>query len=1184
MSTQTTTRRDPLTPEQEQFLHDHINDAREAEVFQNFSSRYRDTYLRYTTEEQREVVRCLEGPVFVSAGAGTGKTETLTRRVVYALTEGSAGPGEAFLHGLDEALIITFTNDAANTIKERLRAALYANDMRKYAHEVDNAWISTIHGMCSRIIRENALELNVDTDFGTLEAERAEELKKEAATTAINRALKGEFGFDREQEQQRLREFINEYGHKGSKSKGNSCDSMVTDLLTKSEENPGGLNSVVYALPDGSFAPADAFEVELLPEADSEHQADPYSAFKDVARFVPTLHKLALVAEGMYREYKDTHALLDYADLLRMAHTALTSNETVRNAMRDKFHLIMVDEFQDTSQIQVDTITELAGPGKKYLATVGDAQQSIYRFRGADVGVFKASRADEANKQLTLTKNWRSHQDILNFVEHVCKGNRMIDEDEFLHLNAGFGDEHFKQCFKKNELPRVYVEAEATARQLDTSRKAVAAMIADRLATLHEEQEIPLSDMTLLMGKLTSAGIYVNALRERGLAAVMAKGSIFYQLPEVEAINALLICFANSNDTENGLIPLLASPLFMLNDEDFVHLSATKIEGVEHPTLWDQLCAPATAKDSAVLKHAREVLSRANELLPQLSPAELCRQVIEDSGWLKRLYERGKKNPASAAESSALAAESSASAAESSAQVANIMRALNIIRDLSENRGWGLAELSHSFLSYLENAQISPAQLSGSELEAVRIMSIHGSKGLEFPVVVLTEFYEKGSSKGRLSIVRQGEKLYCCLVPSDKPTAKVLKKVNLPSSLKESASIASSFRYLEALEEQAEREEDARKIYVGLTRAQDALIVGMAFGKDAFEEDSRNEWALRAITHEPPYDFIEVSHPFFEELESDEFDLSARMRFACAWKEDDEVHLEVESETPESRVAIEEAFYRAIEQVEPEEADEASADEEQFGIYALDPVLKLERPLKDDASYSFSSASTQVSSKHTTSSRTTEAADNPDEVPEESTSAEEEEGLSRRQLATNFGSAVHAGCELMVRLGLSADESLSAERVAALARSWSLPQGSTSDKKGADDLAEALRLWADAPIREQLLEWGELIEAEVPFFVEASARFGAYMNGYIDLLASDKERKVARVLDYKTGYLGMSEKDFQAAHEMQANFYAYALLDQGYEQVECDFLAVQAYNEQGEALRAHYGPFSRNNPPTLEWK
>ena len=156
---------------------------------------------RVTLEAKQErIVRALEGPLFVSAGAGSGKTFTLTQRVLYALKPGSkprdqwADPDlpEAFLDSIDQVLAITFTDKAATELKERIRSALREEGLDAEAEKVDNAWISTIHGMCSRIIRAHALDLGVDPAFTV--AGYADDLKRLAVEHVLRRVTAEDVG------------------------------------------------------------------------------------------------------------------------------------------------------------------------------------------------------------------------------------------------------------------------------------------------------------------------------------------------------------------------------------------------------------------------------------------------------------------------------------------------------------------------------------------------------------------------------------------------------------------------------------------------------------------------------------------------------------------------------------------------------------------------------------------------------------------------------------------------------------------------------------------------------------------------------------------------------------------------------------------------------------------------------
>ena len=125
-------------------------------------------------DRQRAIATTLDAPLFVEAGAGSGKTFTLTQRIAWALSPGSGAGGAPFLGGLDEVLVITFTEAAAREIKERTRRTLRSAGLADQALAVDDAWISTIHGMCSRILHRHALDLGLDPSFAVVaDSERA---------------------------------------------------------------------------------------------------------------------------------------------------------------------------------------------------------------------------------------------------------------------------------------------------------------------------------------------------------------------------------------------------------------------------------------------------------------------------------------------------------------------------------------------------------------------------------------------------------------------------------------------------------------------------------------------------------------------------------------------------------------------------------------------------------------------------------------------------------------------------------------------------------------------------------------------------------------------------------------------------------------------------------------------------
>ena len=381
--------------------------------------------------QQLQVVKTLDRSLFVSAGAGSGKTFTLTRRIVYALSPES-GP---FVEHLEQVLAITFTKDAAAEIRDRVRRALIEEGMDEEALTVDDAWISTIHGMCSHILRAHALELGIDPEFTVLTD--TDEVMDQAVEHVLGRATAPDAAPELAASLKALYAWYPMAGEGGPFGAGTTIKGLVRDLLELSSQLPGGMDDVRVAHGQAdTSALADAYRAALGASKAATEKAqvalDAIDAFEasdktmeDAARLMmscgmpraskafpkeqvellkaeaadafinivlacggPALDALvglARAVEAEYRALKADQSALDNNDLLRMAYEALRDYPAIRAAYEGRFKMVMIDEFQDTDQMQVDLIRYLTGAGERALCTVGDAQQSIYRFRGAEV-------------------------------------------------------------------------------------------------------------------------------------------------------------------------------------------------------------------------------------------------------------------------------------------------------------------------------------------------------------------------------------------------------------------------------------------------------------------------------------------------------------------------------------------------------------------------------------------------------------------------------------------------------------------------------------------------------------------------------------------------------------------------------------------------------------------------------
>ncbi len=845
------------------------------------------------TPAQRASIERVDGPLLLCAGAGSGKTFTLQQRIAYALSPES-GPA---VDGIERVLAITFTDKAAAEIKSRVRAVLRAEGMLDDALKVDGAWISTIHGMAGRILRAHALELGMDPAFRQLEEGEADEMRRRAYAAVLERAEAA--GADAWADLRRA--FPPAAGERAV-----TMESLVTAVLERAESLTEGLDAFTWG-PVGARTPgavarelAGAYEevaalpltekaaaaVEPAREALAAYLADPGAddaegwrgliavlaglerpaargkTAEDVKRLHQVADKAALEAslglggclaaqlmdlarqvDAEYAAAKARAGAIDMADLLRRALAALRDHPAIAAELRERFQLVMVDEFQDTNQLQIDLIERLCRPGDANLCTVGDSQQSIYRFQGADVGVYLEHKQAMASSEvgalcLSLDRNFRSHADVLAFVRRVCGRPGFFVED-FLDLEAGRDEaavvargRHFRgagprlalQVVGYTQSSRGHVGANA-----DGARAVEAAGIARWFASLRDAGHRP-SDMVLLMGTTRHASVYADALRAEGLSCVMTGGSGFYGTAEAALVACLLRALAQPEDTE-ALFAVLSGELFRLSADDLMELGTLFSEEQDDPAALPRRCSigrkafPRTPEAASLrLAFACAVMQAAWRDVGRRRPSRVLRQVLADSGLLSRLAGEG---------------------ADGEARAANLLKAAAIVEGIEERGGLGMARVARAFSARLAGKEKMGA-LVGDAAGSVRIMTAHSSKGLEFPLVAVTDCYDAGEREGRLRMLVAGGRVAASLEPAEgaAPRKKAaaaqtyeglfeeeraaLFPAARPGAWEPVAGAPSPAFYRAALAAAAEEEavlERRRLFYVAATRASEALLV-----------------------------------------------------------------------------------------------------------------------------------------------------------------------------------------------------------------------------------------------------------------------------------------------------------------------------------------------------------------------
>lgn len=1180
--------------------------------------------------QQLQVVKTLDRPLFVSAGAGSGKTFTLTRRIVYALSPES-GP---FVEHLDQVLAITFTKDAAAEIRDRVRRALIEGGMDEEALTVDDAWISTIHGMCSRILRAHALELGIDPEFTVLTD--TDELMDQAVEHVLGRATAPDAAPELAASLKGLYAWYPMAGEGGPFGAGTTIKGLVRDLLELSSQLPGGMDDVCVARGQAdTSALADAYRAALGTSKATTEKAqtalDAIDAFEasgktmeDAARLMmscsmpraskafpkeqvellkaeaadafinivlacggPALDALvglARAVEAEYRALKADQSALDNNDLLRMAYEALRDYPAIRAAYEGRFKMVMIDEFQDTDQMQVDLIRYLTGAGERALCTVGDAQQSIYRFRGAEVEVFRrqerkvgSTTASEtvatsdapAGELVKLVRNFRSHDEVLRYVARVFDGDTGGLMQGFLDLEPS---DKRKDKLKAKASRRQALFVAGGSTQERTQAKARA--IAERFQTLVKAGQ-PQGSMVLLLGRMTNADVYAQAFRDQGLDCVIAGGSVFAQAAEVQTVRALVCALANPADTAQGFMPLLASPMFALGAQEFLAL-ATKLDSETGETSRRNIDA-GIMSDSDVpglqnlplVTRAREVLRYALRRVGRDSFAAIVRDVVNASGWFVRLAQRGPEGKAIAA---------------------NVLKALDAVAEAEAELGNSPRSIALAFDRFLAGKE-APGALNEEGDGAVRIMTVHASKGLEYPVVAVAECFGVRKSSGAAQMGRVEGGAQVVALPARFDGVKLadgtfvkgddVKKqfehafkgkgtsLWLPPELMEdvcaTGSPAEAFARLRNDDLRLSLEERARLLYVAMTRAGELVILSMDAGVSrgkvtAPTFDVETDLTYDVLRRILPTDALgmpqlDADRLVFDNSKPGDYELISLADFTFG-EQAFEANASLDAEGRLVRGDVDVADNAAHSTV-PGPADPKPDSFELVYPQAVGVRMGIcPYPMRDSYSYSSIAAALHAEAEDRSAEARVpmdEAGDDAESDGSEMTDAD----VAAVEPAGNpmaLGSAFHVACQWLIEMGADA---LPAERADALARLWCL----TPEQRERFDVA--LDRWLKSAVRADLLAW-PCVRAEVPFFSlgcedEDIARYGAYAEGAIDALATNPaDSSCALVIDYKTGGTPDETPDqLLEKHALQARVYADVLHKAGFEAVTVKFVRVE---------------------------
>src|SRR5581483_2404490 len=585
------------------------------------------------------------GRVFVSAGAGTGKTAVLVERFVRAVCD----------DGLDveSVLVITYTRKAAAELRTRARAALGARGRHDLARRLDGAWISTIHGFCNRLLKAHPFAAGLDPRFRELDEAQAAVLRSEAFDEALAAFCAGGdparlrllVAYDGRRLRSMLigvyetlraagRRLVLELGD--APPLGELVDELREAARCLAGDTAGTDNQRLAAAGVLELLAADPGPGRLLDLSEHRAAGDRAATYEEARRRVEhaALDTLAAADRDLLQELldgfaaayaaaKERESALDFEDLQLAARDLLRDHADIREREQLRFRSIMVDEFQDTNRLQCELIDLVAGgPNRPEVFFVGDEFQSIYGFRHADVQVFR-ERREAAGGGLALTLNYRSRPEVLAVVNEL--------------FHADFGD-GFQPLTASRDFPDPVfghpVELLVTDKPsyADTGvhwRRGEARAIARRVRSLVDSGAASPGEIVLLFAAGTDAEWYEEELRRLGLPTYRATGRRYFGQQQVVDLLAYLRLLHNRYD-DQALVTVLASPFVGVSNDALVLLRRAAPRRPLFVGLERSLPAGLAERDERLLRAFRQRYDRLVAAAARLSLERLCEQAIAE--------------------------------------------------------------------------------------------------------------------------------------------------------------------------------------------------------------------------------------------------------------------------------------------------------------------------------------------------------------------------------------------------------------------------------------------------------------------------------------------------------------------------------------------------------------------------
>ncbi|MSP10046.1 MAG: DNA helicase II [Pelagibacteraceae bacterium] len=580
-------------------------------------------YLKNLNNSQKEAVMCLEGPLLIVAGAGTGKTRVLTSRIANIINQKKAYP--------NQILAVTFTNRAAKEMQTRVSKILGST-------AIGLSWLGTFHSICAKLLRKHASAVNLNSNFTIIDTDDQSRLIK------------------------------------------NICKAENIDVKQLS---PRFIISVIDKWKNRGFYPSEVIINN-----------------KDI------YEKTVLPLYKIYQQKLTDLNSCDFGDLILHTVKILENNKNIREIYINNFKYILVDEYQDTNFIQSKWLNILSEKNKN-LCCVGDDDQSIYSWRGAEIKNFlEFDQIYKNTKVIRLEQNYRSTQNILSVASNLIANNQnrvgknlitTMEEGDLIKLN----------CFKNGK-----DEAIGLSDEIEKKLK----------------KNYSFNNIAILVRAIFQTREFEERFLKIGMPYRILGGTKFYERAEIkDCIAYLRLIYQEKDDLAFERIVNIPKRSIGDNTLKTIHEYAKKyylsLEKASKKMLEENLITPKT---KIGLNFFLDLLNkwRNDLLIKKIGHIKLLQLVLDESGYSAML--KNKKD------------------IDNENKLENIKELLSAMKEFD------------NLESFLEHVFLATSVDQEWEGEKINMMTMHASKGLEFDVVFLPG-WEEGLFPHQKSIEEKGQ-------------------------------------------------------------------------------------------------------------------------------------------------------------------------------------------------------------------------------------------------------------------------------------------------------------------------------------------------------------------------------------------------------------------------------------------